>query len=173
MRDVPNRYQGLPPRSAEMLHQIVRKFYRGAVSHFDVIQEKKAEVRAAAKLFQESQDEAPLRQTIKTLFLEFHFYTTCWLQMELALYRLARKDERLARVHEAFQPEWKKHLDVRERLEETDACVNEQFQQEESAWMIAEQDAYRFGEIAFTVDEQRLQALHDFYQAIETVRKSG
>ncbi|HZG81028.1 MAG TPA: hypothetical protein VEZ13_09715 [Brevibacillus sp.] len=172
MRDVPNRYQGLPPRSAEMLYQIVRKFYRGAVSHFDVIQDRKAEVRAAAKQCKMSQDDTSLRQAIKTLFLEFHFYTTCWLQMELALYRLARRDERLARVHEAFQPEWKKHLDVRERLEKTDACVNEQFQQEDSAWMIAEQDSYRFGEIAFTVDERGLQALHDFYQAIEMVRKS-
>jgi len=173
MRDVPNRYQGLPPRSAEMLYQIVRKFYRGAVSHFDVIQERKAEVLAAANPCRMSQDDTTLRQAIKTLFLEFHFYTTCWLQMELALYRLARKDERLAQVHEAFQPEWKKHLDVRERLEKTDACVDEQFQQDASAWKIAEQDAYRFGDLIFTVDERSLQALHDFYQAIETARKSG
>jgi len=173
MRDVPNRYQGLPPRPTEMLYQVVRKFYRGAVSHFDLIQEKKGEVQAAAEQCRINQDDTQLRQRLTTLFLEFHFYTTCWLQIELALYRLSSKDEALARVREAFQPQWEKHLAVRDRLEQTEACVNEQFAQELPAWSIVQQDAYRFGERLFTVDEQGLQELHAFYQAIESVRQNG
>jgi hypothetical protein len=171
MRDVSNRYQGLPPRTSDMLFNIVRKFYRGAVSHYDLIQEKKAEVRAASEYSQGGMDDADLRRALTTLFLEFHFYVTCWLQIELALYRLAKKHEDLAVVRDVFQPVLERHLAVREQLEQTEACVDAQFIPKGTIATIIDQDAYRFGEMTFTVDEQSLQSLHDLYQAIQTARQ--
>jgi hypothetical protein len=107
MRDVENRYRGLPPRTPEMLYNIVRKFYRGAVSHYDLIQEKKREAYRAWEQFVRDGDDAPVRDSLHTLFLEYHFYTTCWLQIDLALYRLASRDEALARVRGSLQRFWK------------------------------------------------------------------
>lgn len=64
MRNVQNRHSGLPPRTPEMLFNIVRKFYRGALSHYDLIQEKKAEVRVAWERGRQSGDDALLRQAL-------------------------------------------------------------------------------------------------------------
>lgn len=173
MRDVPNRYQGLPPRTSDMLYNIVRKFYRGAVSHYDLIQEKKEEVRVACQKSDGNKNDAQLHQALTTLFLEFHFYVTCWLQIELALYRLAKKDGALARVREAFLPVLQKHLAVREQLEQTEACVSAQLEQAVDIATLIDQDAYRFGAITFTVDEQSLQSLHALYQAIQAARQEA
>lgn len=171
MRDVPNRYQGLPSRTSDMLYNIVRKFYRGAVSHYDLIQEKKEEVRVVCQKNYETKNKEHLHQALTTLFLEFHFYVTCWLQIELALYRLAKKEEALARVREAFLPLLQKHLAVREQLEHTEACVSAQLAQDVDIAALINQDAYRFGAITFSVDEQSLQSLHDLYQAIQAARQ--
>ncbi|MFI8711924.1 hypothetical protein [Brevibacillus brevis] len=162
MRDVQNRHRNLPPRTPEMLYNVVRKFYRGAVSHFDLIQEKKQEARAAL----ETGDHDKIRAAVHTLFLEFHFYVTCWLQIELALYRLARQDERLAQVMENYRPSLVKHVAVRQLLDQTEACVEAQFQPTGDGWSSVQKDAYVFGSIIFTVDEQSLQDLHALYQAI-------
>lgn len=167
MRDVQSRHNGLPPRTPDMLYNIVRKFYRGAVSHYDLIQEKKAEVRAAWERKQVTGEDAELRQALHTLFLEFHFYVTCWLQIEMALFRLARQDEDQARVLERFRPELEKHLGVREQLDQTEACVEAQQRHDGPDWTSVQRDAYWFAGITFTVDEHSLQALHALYEAIQ------
>jgi hypothetical protein len=172
MRDVKHRYRGLPPRTPEMLYNIVRKFYRGAVSHYDLIQEKKADVRAAWLQRGESGSDAALRQAMTTLFLEFHFYVTCWLQIERALYRLARQDERQAEVMERFRDTLEKHVKVRELLDETEACVQVQWQHDGPGLACVERDGYTFGDVTFTVDEQSLKDLHDLYAAIMAAREA-
>lgn len=171
MRDVQNRYRGLPPRTPDMLYNIVRKFYRGAVSHYDLIQEKKSEARAAWERTRISQDDTELRQALSTLFLEFHFYVTCWLQIELALYRLSKQGEALTRVREQFQEVLEKHLAVRDQLEKTEACVQKQFDHYGKEWSCIERDAYWFDTFSFTVDEHSLQSLHDLYHAIQLARQ--
>lgn len=169
MRNVENRYRGLPPRTPEMLYNIVRKFYRGAVSHYDLIQEKKAEVHKAWQQYQRDGKDAPMRDLLHTLFLEFHFYTTCWLQIELALYRLAAQNQALARVREAFQSPLEKHLAVRRQLDQTKNCVDAQFAQDPGLSCV-ERDAYRFDGVTFTVDRESLRSLHELYQAIQTAK---
>lgn len=170
MRDIQNRHRGLPPRTPEMLYNIVRKFYRGAVSHYDLIQEKKAEAHAAWVRSQASGDDHDLRQSLSTLFLEFHFYVTCWLQIELALYRLARENEAQAQVLEQFRPSLEKHVAVRGQLDQTEACVQAQYEEDGKDWTCIERDAYKFDGITFTVDEQSLRSLHDLYQAIQKAK---
>ncbi|MGF9819921.1 hypothetical protein [Brevibacillus agri] len=169
MRDVPNRHRGLPSRTPEMLYNVVRKFYRGAVSHYDLIQEKKREAHACWEQMQTSGDDRPLRAALTTLFLEFHFYVTCWLQIELALYRLARQDERLALVMDTFRAALEKHVAVREQLEQTEECVASQFAAGNSglSCVAVERDAYLFGTFTFTVDEASLAQLHALFAAIE------
>lgn len=168
MRDVKNQYRGLPPRTPDMLFNIVRKFYRGAVSHYDLIQEKKADVVRAYHAYRATKEAEPLRQALTTLFLEFHFYVTCWLQIDLALYRLMRMVgfTQLAGVMEQFQRALAVHLLVREQLEETQACVEAQWQHFGPELACVEQDAYWFDGILFTVDRQSLDELHQLYAAI-------
>jgi hypothetical protein len=168
MRDVKNRYRGLPPRTPDLLFQIVRKFYRGAVSHFDLIQAKKEEVRLAYRRYQADGDAAPLQQALATLFLEFHFYVTCWLQIELALYRLARMEEtkQLAGVMEQFRGELERHIAVREQLDRTEECVAAQWTHFGRELSCVERDSYWFDGILFTVDEHSLTSLHSLYRAI-------
>ncbi|GED52012.1 MULTISPECIES: hypothetical protein [Brevibacillus] len=178
MRDVQNRYQGLPPRTPEMLYNIVRKFYRGAVNHYDLIQEKKADVkRALAEWTGAKEDERQQRQqavngALTTLFLEFHFYVTCWLQIEMALYRLAKNDERHARIMEQFRGVLETHVNVRHYLEQPEKCVDAQWEGDPKNRRLpgAERDLYQFGEILFTVDNQSLESLHALYEAIAAVR---
>ncbi|QQE73557.1 hypothetical protein KDJ56_16865 [Brevibacillus composti] len=175
MRDVPNRYRGLAPRTPEMLRSIVRKFYRGAVSHYDLIQLKKADVRQALAQAGGSSDEESRREiarALHTLFLEFHFYVTCWLQIEMALYRLAREDERYARIMQRFGCELQTHVTVRHHLDQTEECVRAQWDEERRTWLGAERDQYRFGEILFTVDEKSLASLHELYEAVQAVSSS-
>jgi hypothetical protein len=168
MRDGKNRYRGLPPRTPDLLFQIVRKFYRGAVSHYDLIQEKKAEVGRAYRRYRADGDPGPLQQALTTLFLEFHFYLTCWLQIELALYRLARTEEtkQLEAVMERFRGVLERHIAVREQLERTEECVGMQWAQFGRQLSCVERDSYWFGGILFTVDELSLASLHSLYGAI-------
>ncbi|MEJ8546996.1 hypothetical protein [Brevibacillus borstelensis] len=181
MRDVKNRYGGLPPRTPEMLYNIVRKFYRGAVNHYELIQEKKADVkRALAEWTGAREDEWQERQqevnkALTTLFLEFHFYVTCWLQIEMALYRLARSDERHARIMERFRDVLGTHVNVRHHLDQTEQCVEAQWEGDSNKQRLpgAERDLYRFGETLFTVDQQSLDSLHGLYDAIMAVRNEG
>ncbi|MGG1660098.1 hypothetical protein [Brevibacillus sp. NRS-1366] len=170
MRDVSNRHRGLPPRTPEMLYNVVRKFYRGAVSHYDLIQEKKREVHAAWERSRASKDEHELRQALHTLFLEFHFYVTCWLQIELALHRLAQVDPAQARVLKEYRPILERHVAVRQQLDQTEACVLAQSLQDNGAWSCVLRDAYWFEGITFTVDERSLQELHQLFQAIQTAK---
>lgn len=170
MRDVQSRHNGLPPRTPDMLYNIVRKFYRGAVSHYDLIQEKKQEVRIAWERKQATGEDAELRKALHTLFLEFHFYVTCWLQMEMALFRLARQDEEQARVLERFRPDLEKHLGVRQQLDQTEACVEAQLRYDGPNGTSVQRDAYWFEGITFTVDEHSLQTLHALYEAIQQAR---
>ncbi|QRG68933.1 hypothetical protein [Brevibacillus choshinensis] len=170
MRDVQSRHKGLPPRTPDMLYNIVRKFYRGAVSHYDLIQEKKQDVRAAWQRRQATGEDAELRQALHTLFLEFHFYVTCWLQIEMAMFRLARQEESQARVLESFRPELERHLSVREQLDQTEASVEAQLLHGGPEWSCVQRDAYWFDGIAFTVDEHSLQTLQALYEAIQQAR---
>ncbi|WP_312112362.1 hypothetical protein [Brevibacillus reuszeri] len=170
MRDVSNRHSGLPPRSPEMLYNVIRKFYRGAVSHYDLIQEKKSDIRAAWERSLTTKDDSELRQALHTLFLEFHFYVTCWLQIELALYRLAKQDAAQAVVLAKFQSILERHVAVREQLDQTEACVNQQAVDGEVAWSCVEQDAYWFDGISFTVDQASLNSLHQLFQAIQAAK---
>ena len=169
MRDVENRYRGLPHRTPEMLFSIIRKFYRGAVSHVELIQEKKAEVYRAWQQFQRDGDDLPLRQSLHTLFLEFHFYTTCWLQIDLALYRLAVQQPEAARVREAFCEPLEKHLAVRRQLEDPERCVRAQADLP-GGWSCVGEDAYWFGDVRFSVNDESLRSLHDLYEAIQAAK---
>lgn len=168
MRDVSNRHNGLPPRTPDMLYNVVRKFYRGAVSHYDLIQEKKSDVRAAWERSLTTKDDGELRLALHTLFLEFHFYVTCWLQIELALYRLAKQDAAQAVVLERFRPILERHVAVRAQLDQTEACVTAQAVRDAGAWTCVQQDAYWFDGISFTVDQESLQDLHQLFEAIQT-----
>lgn len=174
MRDVQNRYRGLPPRTPEMLFNIVRKFYRGAVSHYDLIQGKKEDVRRAWQICQLTGDTGAVREALNTLFLEFHFYVTCWLQIELALYRLTRMEgtKQLGAVMEKYHDMLEKHVLVRKLLDQTEECVEAQWNRFGPKLECVQMDAYWFDGILFTVDEQSLTALHNLYQAIMTHKTS-
>lgn len=171
MQDVSNRHSSLPPRTPEMLYNIVRKFYRGAVSHYDLIQEKKDEVRTAWERLQAGGDDAQLREAMHTLFLEFHFYVTCWLQIEMALFRLAKQDVGQAAVLARFRTELERHVSVRSQLDQTAVCIEAQLMHSGPEWTCVKEDAYWFEGISFTVDERSLQALHALYEAILQARK--
>lgn len=168
MRDVTNRYKGLPPRTPEMLFNIVRKFYRGAVSHYDLIQAKKRDVESAYHTYRATGDNSVLEQALLTLFREFHFYVTCWLQIDLALYRLTRREEteQLKVVLDRFRDEIEQHLKVRKIVDETEACVQAQWTHFGNELKCVTEDRYWFDAIYFTVDEHSLQTLHDLYTAI-------
>ena len=170
MREVSNRYNGLPQHTPDMLYNVVRKFYRGAVSHYDLIQEKKSEVHVAWERSLTTKDDRELREALHTLFLEFHFYVTCWLQIELALYRLAKQDAAQAVVLERFRPILERHVAVRAQLDQTEACVTTQAVREAGEWTCVQQDAYWFDGISFTVDQESLHCLHQLFEAIQTAK---
>lgn len=171
VRNIQNRYNGLPPRTAGMLYQVVRKFYRGAIHHVPFIQQKKQDVLAA----RESGSKEQLARELYTLFCEFHFYVTCWLQIDLALYRLSRMEnaETLDEIRARFAPILQRHLHVREKLDKTDQCVEEQFSWFGDEMLCVVSDGYVFGPITFTVDEESVQSLHALYQAIMEARDTG
>lgn len=169
MRDVANRYQGLPPRSPEMLFLIVDKFYRGAVSHYDLIQEKQQAVIQALTVLEETGNPNPLDQALRVLFNEFHFYVTCWLQIDLALYRLCRHEQtkEIRVIWERYREELQRHLQVRALLEDLDACVERQFA---NGFARLREAQYWFDGFFFGVDQVSLQSLHNLYQAIMAKR---
>lgn len=173
-RNVADRYRGLPPRTPEMLFQVVRKFYRGAVSHIELIETKKQEVLLAWQQYRQDGNPAPLAASLHTLFCEFHFYVTCWLQLDLALYRLARMEEtrRFAQVREAYLPVLERHVAVRRELDATEACVNLQFERFAPQMACVPDDRYCFGEILFSVDGESVAQLHELYEAIMKEKES-
>ena len=172
MRDVANRYRGLPPRTPNMLFLIVDKFYRGAVSHYDLIQAKKRDVARALSVLQETGDREPLSEALRGLFCEFPFYVTCWLQIDLALYRLAMHEEtkEIAEVWHRYRHQIQRHLHVRALLDDTEACVERQFAHFQSRLASMGEDRYWFDGVYFSVDQASLQSLHSLYQAIRKRR---
>ncbi|MGI6187458.1 MAG: hypothetical protein ACOYIL_13325, partial [Brevibacillus sp.] len=65
-----------------------------------------------------------------------------------------------------------KHVKVRELLDETEACVQVQWQHDGPGLACVERDGYTFGDVTFTVDEQSLKDLHDLYAAIMAAREA-
>ncbi|UFJ41503.1 hypothetical protein LOK74_02905 [Brevibacillus humidisoli] len=173
-RDIEDRYRGLPPRTPEMLFRIVGKFYRGAVSHYDLIQEKKEDVRRAVAVWQETGEQGPLRQALWVLFCEFHFYVTCWLQIDLALYRLTQHGQNtgMAELWKSFAPQIQRHVKVREQLDDTESCVDQQFKHFGSQMAGVSEDRYWFDGLYFSVDQTSLHTLHQLYQAIMMRKQS-
>ncbi|NGQ94884.1 hypothetical protein G3578_06760 [Brevibacillus sp. SYP-B805] len=173
MRDVANRYRGLPPRTPEMLFQIIRKFYRGAVSHYALIQERKADALKAWQQYRQTGDASLLADALYTLFSEFHFYVTCWLQIDLALYRLARLEEtrRFADVRERFHPAIERHLTVREKIDHIAAALEAQYERFGTEMACVPRDEYWFGDVAFSVNEESLRNLHHLYETIQQERE--
>lgn len=172
MRDVANRYKGLPPRTPEMLFNIVRKFYRGAVSHYDLIQQKKEETKQAYTIYRETGDPESVNRALTILFSEFHFYVTCWLQIDLALYRLAKMEEtkRLSAVFERFGHQLKQHVAIRQQLDNTEQCTVAQWSHFGPGLSGIEKDQYWFDGVYFTVDEASLSSLHQLHQAVMNER---
>jgi hypothetical protein len=172
-RDVSNRYKGLPPRTPEMLFNIIRKFYRGATSHYPLIQEKKSEALKAWRQYRETGDSSSLANALYTLFSEFHLYVTCWLQIDLALYRLARMDEtgRFAMVRERFHPVMERHLAVRERIDDIAQALEQQYARFGEQMDCVPLDEYWFGDVAFSVNEKSLLSLQQLYEAVLEEKK--
>lgn len=175
VRDIANRYKGLPERSPDKLFQIIGKFTRGAVSHYDVIMQKKADVKRAYQARKQSGNDAPLIQALTVLFWEFHFYVTCWLQIELALYRLSRHEETkgLREVFDRFRSEIDRHLHVRRVIDDTEKSVLAQFHHFGAEMACVKNDSYWFQGIYFTVDEASIAALQQLYAEIADYKKKA
>jgi len=168
MRGTNNRYHKLPQRTPDLLLQVVKKFYRGAVSHYDFIQEKKRDLLNALALAEETGDTAALDRPLSILFQEFHFYVTCWLQIELALYRLARQPggERYRLIFEKHRPCLELHVHVRDCLEDTEACVAAQWERFGRDGSFIRRDSYWFRGKIFTVGEESFRHLHELYRDV-------
>jgi len=171
VRDIANRYRGLPPRTSEMLLQVIRKFYRGAVSHYDWIQEKKAETLQAWEQYRKTGKPDELGKALTVLFQEFHFYVTCWLQIDLALFRLARMEESkpYQEVREQFHAEIERHLAVRAKLEDISNAVEEQYLHFGEELRCVPEDRYWIDGAFFTVEENSLQTLHKLTRVVATI----
>lgn len=171
MRDIANRHKGLPERTPDMLFQIVGKFTRGALHHYEVIEQKKAELKEAYEERTTGDDEA-LRHALTVLFWEFHFYVTCWLQVELAFYRLLRHEATqpiqpgLREVFAHFRSEIDRHVHVRRVIDSTREAVEAQFEHFGPEMTCIVKDQYWFDGVYFTVDEASKQALHQLHNEI-------
>ncbi|WP_134686346.1 hypothetical protein [Brevibacillus migulae] len=174
VRDVANRYRGLPPRTPEMLLQVIRKFYRGAVSHYAWIQEKKAETLLAWQQYRQTGEPHELGEALTVLFQEFHFYVTCWLQIDLALFRLARMEETKAyqEVREQFEAEIERHLAVRAKLEDIPNAVETQYLHFGAELRCVPEDRYWFEGTFFTVEEDSLHTLHELARRVSAITET-
>ncbi|QOS97465.1 hypothetical protein JNUCC42_12710 [Brevibacterium sp. JNUCC-42] len=183
MRDTYSRYGNLPPRPPALLFQIVQKFYRGAVSHYPVIELAKEQVRLAvfeweACIETRSNDELEaeelVRKELTTLLLEFHFYVTCWLQIDLALHRLCNHQNgaEFCRIKQRFSDDLERHLAVRHCVEDTEACVLTQIEYTQGDLSQLASDSYWFDGQRFTVDATSLNTLNELYHAIMEKRGS-
>lgn len=168
MRENEHRYHNLPQRTPQMLLQVVRKFYRGATNHYSFIQEKKAEVLHALKAAPSEEARDELDRALNVLFLEFHFYVTCWMQMELALYRLSRqpKGEHYKAIFQKYREELSRHVHVRGCLNDTSACVQAQWRHFQGNPVFIDCDEYWFDGVLFSVNEESLDQLHQLYEEI-------
>ncbi|WP_255298523.1 hypothetical protein [Brevibacillus dissolubilis] len=168
VRDIDNRHRGLPKRPPQMLFNVITKFYRGAMSHQEVIAKAKQQVQQAYHVYRETGDEGVLKKALGTLFLEFHFYVTCWLQVELALFRLSRMEEtkQFGEVAEKFHSELTRHVHVRKIVDRTEESVAAQFERFGREMSCVEQDQYWFEGVMFTVDEESVRALEELYQDV-------
>lgn len=173
VREMANRYRGLPPRTPDMLLQVIRKFYRGAVSHYAFIQEKKAETLQAWEYYRKTGESGKLGESLTVLFHEFHFYVTCWLQLDLALYRLARMEQTKSfqTIREQFHSEMERHLAVRSHLEDIPAAVEAQYQRCGEELNCVPHDQYWFGDLGYSVDQRSISALHELYQLVMAEKK--
>ncbi|GAA4711935.1 hypothetical protein [Brevibacillus fulvus] len=173
MRDVPNRYRQLPPRTPEMLFNIIKKFYRGARNHVDFVQAKKQDVLRAYEQYQQTGESELLHKELVTLFLEFHFYTTCWLQIDLALYRLARMEQTrpFERLAQTYGPIIEKHVKVRHQLEQTERCVQAQWAHFGPDLRCVPEDRYWFDDLYFTVDQESVNQLNQLFAEAQTLQK--
>ncbi|AKF92566.1 hypothetical protein ABE137_10750 [Brevibacillus laterosporus] len=183
MRDTNSRYGNLPPRPPVLLFQIVQKFYRGAVSHYPVIELAKEQLRQAVfeweacietKNNDELEAEELVRKALTTLFLEFHFYVTCWLQIDLALHRLCIQPNGsvFCRLKQRFSDDIERHLAVRHCVDDTEACVIAQMEHTEGDLSQLANDSYWFDGRLFTVDTTSLHTLNELYRAIMEKRGS-
>lgn len=159
-RSVENRYRGLPQRTPEMLFHIIQKFYRGAASHIELIEKRKQDAVAARVHYLETGEATPLSHALFILFSEMHFYVTCWLQVELALYRLSRMEHtrEAGAILAANREELERHLHVRQCLEDIRSSVEEQFAHFGERMECVVADRYWFHGVYFTVDA------HSFHQ---------
>lgn len=175
VRDITKRYRGLPPRTPEMLFQVVRKFTRGAIQHYPFIQEKKRDVARAREEMLATRNNDKLVRELTILFQEFHFYLTCWLQIDLALYRLAQTEnkEAFSAIHRRFRDALQLHVQIRKLVNDTAGCVTEQFVRCGEEMACVAQDCYWFEGIPFTVDETSLEALQSLYNTIMAARPSS
>lgn len=159
----------LPPRPPEMLFDIIRKFYRGAVSHYPLIQEKQQEAIDAYNQMRMTGDSTSYRHALSVLFHEYHFYTTCWRQVEMALYRLGKgkQTSSLMHVRKRYETEIKQHLHVRQQLEDIEQCVAKQLTNRDDR----SDHCYWFEDICFHVDNRSIDALHQLYQEVVRERE--
>jgi hypothetical protein len=72
----------------------------------------------------------------------------------------------LGAVMERFSPEIERHLQVRRQVDQTEACVQQQWDHFGPELACVEQDGYWFDGITFTVDEASRQALRQLYETI-------
>ncbi|RNB89581.1 hypothetical protein EDM56_10340 [Brevibacillus fluminis] len=175
VRDIANRYQGLPRRTPDMLLQVVRKFARAAIEHYPFIQEKKRDVELAREEMLASGVSERLVSELIILFQEFHFYLTCWLQIDLALYRLAESDQKEAfgEIRKRFHDDLELHLRIRKIVDNTESCVTEQFVRCGEEMACVTDDRYWFDGTPYSVDEQSVQSLKRLYDAIMDQRPSS
>ncbi|MGD8188406.1 hypothetical protein ACQCN2_00245 [Brevibacillus ginsengisoli] len=172
MRDIANRHKGLPERTPEMLFQIVDKFTRGALHHYEVIEEKKDELLYAYEERATAGGEEALLDALTVLFWEFHFYVTCWLQVELALYRLLRVEATpeiqagLREVFGQYRTQIERHVHVRRVIDSTREAVEAQFAHFGPELDCVVKDQYWFDGVYFTVDEASVDTLRQLHQAI-------
>ncbi|MGO0059694.1 hypothetical protein ACTID9_06740 [Brevibacillus fluminis] len=166
VRDVANRYQGLPRRTPDMLFQVVRKFARAALQHDPFIQKKKRDVELAREEMRASGESGRLVSELTILFQEFHFYLTCWLQIDLALYRLAEADQKFGEIRNRFHDDLELHLRIRKLVDDTASCVTEQFVRCGEEMACVTDDRYWFEGTPFSVDERSVQSLKRLVDAI-------
>lgn len=176
MRDIANRHKGLPERTPDMLFQIVSKFTRGAIHHYAVIEQKKAELRQVYQEREANGNDEALRYALTVLFWEFHFYVTCWLQVELALYRLQRHEATkeiqsgLREVYGQYRAEIDRHVHVRRIIDSTREAVEAQFTHFGPELGCVVKDEYWFDGAYFTVDEASVATLRQLHEEILSFR---
>ncbi|MGC5324302.1 hypothetical protein [Brevibacillus sp. SYSU BS000544] len=174
MRDTENRYRGLPKRTAPMLFQIIGKFYRGAINHVEVIRERTVEAEHAFQEYKHTNDPQSVTEALTVLFWEFHFYVTCWLQIELALYRLAEQEDSSSFqfIYEKYRSEIERHLHVRKAIDHTEEAVRTQLTWLQEQKVNSLPGQFWFDGVHFGVDEASLTSLKKLYKDVMACKKT-